>query len=35
MSAGTKVQNISKSNVENFNLYIPNYSEQKEVVGLE
>ena len=31
MSAGTKVQNISKSNVENFNLYIPNYSEQKEV----
>lgn len=31
MSAGTKVQNISKSNVENFNLYIPNYSEQKKL----
>lgn len=29
--AGTKVQNISKPNVENFKLYIPSYEEQKQI----
>lgn len=34
LSAGTKVKNISKKQIENFNIYMPDYYEQKKIGDL-